>query len=256
MAEADDRPLLGCAGMRGPLDVYARRFDVLELDVLDSKKEPKPATMRKWRSDAGPNLRIAIVAPRAAALVKPSPALDAGLGKLLEAQRLLQAQHIVLNTPIDVTPGALNRERLAALVARIREGLGEAQNAVRIAWAPRGVWENEDAVRHAESMDVELALDPLADPREPFWHSRMRYLRLSAVGGRMVFPPTRLRWLAEMLVEHPSPGRVVVFATPNAPKEARMLGKLLAPQAKTTGGGHGTVLRPRGAAALGREEEE
>lgn len=258
MADADRSLscLLGCAGMRGPLDVYARRFDVLELDVLDAQKEAKPATLRKWRSEAGPTLRISLVAPRALAAVRPGAPLDAALGKLLDAQRLLQAQHVLIATPIEVTPGALSRERLAAVVARVREGLGEARDAVRVAWAPRGVWENEAAVEQAAAMDVDLALDPLADPREPFWHGRLRYLRLSAVGGRTAFPPARLRWLADMLVEHPVPSgdpRLVVFGTPNAPKEARALAKLLRPATTGEAGGHGTVLRPRG---LARDEEE
>jgi uncharacterized protein YecE (DUF72 family) len=251
------RTHFGCVGLRGPIETYARRFDVVELDLLDRDPKPKPATLRRWRRDAGPNLQIALVAPAAVAAARPGPALDEALERYLEAQRLLQARILLLQTKADFTPSALNRERLVALIGRIREGLGDAKAVVRIAWEPRGVWENDDAASFARTHGIDLALDPLADPREPFFDEVLRYWRLGTVGGRTEFPPTRLRYLAEILAQGGGDGeRHVLFATPHAPREIKRLRTLaegLAGRSKPSGG---AVIRPRGSLSLPETEDE
>jgi len=250
------RTLYGSAGARGAIDAFARRFDVLELDILDREPKPKDATLRKWRKEAGPTLTIALVAPKAVSAVRPGPALDEALARLLEAQRLLQARFIVVQTTTEVTPSQLNRERLATVIERIREGLGEARDLVRIAWEPRGLWEPDDAAGLAKKLGVDLAMDPLADPREPFFHEVLRYWRLGTVGGRTEFPPVRLRYLAEVIASAQGDGeRVVVFATPHAPKEAKRLRTLAESLASKAPKGGGGIIRPRGSFALPDEDE-
>lgn len=253
------RTLYGSAGARGAIDAFARRFDVLELDALAREPAPKPATLKKWRKEAGPTLVISVVAPRALSALRPGPALDEALAALLEAQRLLQARWILLQPQADVTPSELNKERLAKVVERIREGLGEAAPLVRIAWEPRGVWEPETAAALAKKLGVDLALDPLADPREPFFHETLRYWRLGTVGGRTEFPPARLRYLAEVIAadsdEKGESERVVVFATPHAPREAKRLRSLVESLAGRAPKGGGAIIRPRGSFALPDEDE-
>ena len=250
------RTLYGSAGARGAVDAFARRFDVLELDILDREPKPRDVTLKKWRKEAGPALAISIVAPKVLAAVRPGPALDDALARLLEAQRILQARFIVLTTATEVTPSQLNRERLAAVVERIREGLGEARSMVRIAWEPRGVWEADDAAAYAQKLDVDLAMDPLADPREPFFHPALRYWRLGTVGGRTEFPPARLRYLAEVIAAQEGDGElVVVFSTPHATKEAKRLRTLADSLGSRTPKGGGDIIRPRGSLALPDEDE-
>jgi uncharacterized protein YecE (DUF72 family) len=250
------RTLYGSAGARGAIDAFARRFDVLELDILDREPKPKDATLKKWRKEAGPTLNIALVAPKALSAVRPGPALDEALARLLEAQRLLQARFLVVQTTTEVTPSQLNRERLAKVIERIRDGLGEARDLVRIAWEPRGLWEPEDAASLAKKLGVDLAMDPLADPREPFFHDVLRYWRLGTVGGRTEFPPARLRYLAEVIAAQEGDGeRVVVFATPHAPREAKRLRTLADSLAERAPKGGGAIIRPRGSFALPDEDE-
>jgi len=162
------RTLYGSTGPRGAIE-SARRFDVLELDVLDREPRPRAATLKKWRKDAGPTLQFSLVAPRALSQLRPTPALDEALELYLEAQRLLQARFLLLQTLPEITPSELNKERLAKVVERVRDGLGEAKDLVRIAWEPRGVWEPDTAARLAKKLGIDLALDPLGDPREPFF---------------------------------------------------------------------------------------
>lgn len=250
------RTLYGSAGARGAVDAYARRFDVLELDILDREPKPKDATLKKWRKEAGPALTISIVAPKSVSAARPGPALDDGLARLLEAQRLLQARIILLHSPTELTPSDLNRERLGKVVERIHEGLGEAATMVRIAWEPRGVWEAEDAAKLAQKLGVDLAMDPLVDPREPFVHPALRYYRLSTVGGRTEFPPARLRFLAEVIAAEQGEGeRVVIFDTPHAPREAKRLRTLAESLSAKAPKGGGGVIRPRGSFALPDEDE-
>lgn len=250
------RTLYGSAGARGAVDAFARRFDVLELDVLDRDPKPREVTLKKWRKEAGPTLAFSLVAPKALSAVRPGPALDEALERLLEAQRLLQARFLLLITPTEVTPSQLNRERLAKVVERIREGLGEARSMVRIAWEARGVWEADDAAAFAKTLDVDLAMDPLVDPREPFFHPVLRYFRLGTVGGRTEFPPARLRYLAEVIAAREGDGElVVVFDTPHAPREAKRLRTLVESLSSRTPKGGGAIIRPRGSFALPDEDE-
>ena len=259
------KTLFGCGGVRGALDAYARRFDAIELDVLDRAPKAKDATLRKWRKDAGPGLRFSLVAPKPLAAVRPGAPLDAALTELLEAQRLVQARTLLLSTPVEVTPAALPRERLAKVVERLREGLGEARNVVSIAWEPRGVWEQESAAKFARELGIDLCADPLADPREPFWDASIRYVRLTTVGGRTEFPPARLRALAEILSAAQQDDiaagrqgdRVVIFNTPHAATEVKRLKALVAQLATREAGKEiGNVIRPRGFAIDDEEDED
>ncbi len=246
--------LFGCAGVRGAIDNYAKRFEMVEVDPLEGHAKAKPASLKRWRKEAGPALAFSIVAPKALALVRPGPALDAALSDLLEAQRALQARWILLATPLEVTPAPLQRERIAKIVERIREGLGDARDIVRIAWAPRGMWELADAATLATTLDLDLACDPLIDPREPFWHATLRYLRIGPVGGRTAYPPARLRALAEALVEDSTADgeRAVVFTTPKAPAEVKRLKSLVKALTEEAGGGDDTFSPP----GAGKDDEE
>ena len=251
------RTLYGSTGPRGT--IAGARYDVLELDVLDRDPKPKAATLRKWRKEAGPTLQFSIVAPRALAVLRPSPALDAALELFLEAQRLLQSRFLLIQTQPDITPSDLNKERLGKVVERVREGLGEARELVRIAWEPRGVWEPDTAAKLASKLGIDLALDPLGDPREPFFHETLRYWRLGTVGGRTEFPPARLRFLAEVIAaDGRGKGdgeRVVIFTTPHALKELKRLRALAKALEEKTPSGGGGVIRPRGSFALPDEDE-
>lgn len=261
--------LYGCAGApRTPLDTYAKRHDVLELDLFGVKQKAKvrEATLRKWRKEAGPRLAFSLVAPPALSAVRPGPALDEALEQLLDAQRLLHARFLLLSTPVEVTPAALPRERLAKVVERIRKGLGEAAGLTTIAWLPRGVWEPEAAAAFAKKLGVALAADPLADPHEPFWDQALTYVRLVPVGGRGALPPSRLRAVAELLAASqkdyaaakgaPAAERVVIVTTPRASADLKRLRTLVKQLTGATERGGGRVISPRGRGASLRQEEE
>lgn len=247
--------LFGCAGVRGALDNYAKRFELVEVDPLaEGKAKAKTAALRRWRKEAGPSLAFSLVAQKALAALRPGPALDEALAATLEAQQALQARFVLLLTPLEVTPAPLWRERLEKVVERLREGLGSASEVVRVVWAPRGLWDMQDAATLARALKIDLAADPLLDPREPFWDESMLYVRISAVGGRTAYPPARLRALAEALVEDSEREgeRAVVMTTPKAPAEVKRLKSLVKALLESSGGGDET-FSPRG---RGGEEDE
>ncbi len=260
--------LFGCAGApRTPLDTYAKRHDVLELDLFGAKQKlkVKDATLRKWRKEAGPRLAFSLVAPPTVSAVKPGPLLDEALEQLLEAQRILHARFILLATPVEVTPAALPRERLAKVVDRIRKGLGEAAELTTIAWLPRGVWEPEEAAAFARKLGVALAADPLADPHEPFWDRSLTYIRLVPVGGRGALPPSRLRAIADLLAashkdveaaKGAAVERVVIVTTPRASADLKRLRTLVKQLTGATERGGGRIISPRGRTAASLLEEE
>ncbi|MFI5299324.1 MAG: hypothetical protein ACHREM_14615, partial [Polyangiales bacterium] len=224
--------LVGCAQARGAMENVAKKFDLVELALFDKPTTTKAPALRRWRREAGPTTAFALVAPKIVSAVRPGDPLDKGVEELLEAQRAIEAQWLVLTTPIEVTPSPLQRERLKKLVDQIRAGLGEAKSVVRIAWEPKGVWEGDVAGSFAKSLGLDLSVDPLADAREPFWHPTLRYLRQRPTAGRDGVAPTRLRNIAELLAgamsdDDEDSSFVTVFLTAHAAAEGKKLKSLV-----------------------------
>jgi hypothetical protein len=85
----------------------------------------------------------------------------------------LGAKWWVLRTPPSVTPSARAGRALESLVAKLKKG------ERRIAWEPRGVWREEEALRTAKSLGIDLVRDLLREDRvsdDPVVYTRIRAL--------------------------------------------------------------------------------
>jgi uncharacterized protein YecE (DUF72 family) len=166
------RLFVGQPATGGDLRRYANRFNLLELKSEPGM--PKAATLRRWLGEAPPDFAFSVVLPENVSALDGSPIDEPSLARAIEAADLLAAHWLVLRTPPSARPSARTRRRLEELIAR----LPRAER--RIAWEPRGLWEDEDAEAAAHALDVHLVRD-IARTEAP--DEQILYARLRALGG-------------------------------------------------------------------------
>jgi uncharacterized protein YecE (DUF72 family) len=164
---------VGLPALRGEIAKYAQKFDLLELRA-EPGTLPKPGRLREWRLRAPEQFVFSVALSNAVGTLEPGDAFESGLEYALRVAEALKAGWIVLRTPASVMPSRRTERRLAELVARLpKEGC-------RIAWEPRGVWEDELVEALAARLGVHLVRD-LRFKEAP--SSEVVYARLIALGA-------------------------------------------------------------------------
>jgi len=237
---------IGAKDLRGNIEAYAKRFDLLEvaLGEASDKRAMSATTMRKWRKGVPPHFEFCVVVGPNVAKLKASPALEAELESAKAAIDALQARCVLIRTPADVTPSTLWRDRMSKLLDRL------PRDATRVVWEPRGVWEIDDAALAAKKWDIVLAVDP---SRDPVPAGPVAYGRLRALGETRSYGASAL----ERVVVAIGPRRdaYVVFETDKALVEAKTLRRLAQGAGKKVGG-LGRVILPRAATVKVRDDEQ
>jgi uncharacterized protein YecE (DUF72 family) len=245
---------IGAKELRGAIAAYAKRFDLLEVRVAigvppgadPTAPLPSLATLRRWRKSVPPHFDFAVVAGPHLARVKASEAGDRELEAARAAIDALQARCFVLRTPIDVTPSAVWRDRMAKLIDRF------PRDVTHFVWEPSGVWEVADAALQARTWEVVLAVDPA---RDPVPQGPVAYLRLRALGETRSFGPVAL----ERIVRAVGVRRDVfaIVETDSALVEAKRLRQIAkSARAGARAGGGARLVRPRGGIVVGDDEQE
>jgi len=155
--------------LRGEIGRYAERFNLLELRA-EPGKLPRAARLRKWLAEVPEGFVFSVVLPQRVGELGASPEAQALLAQALETAEVLRAGWIVVQTPASVTPTKRSRDRLAALVEQLPRG------DRRVAWEPRGVWQDEEAERVSRDLGVHLVRDVSRSPAPvgDVVYSRMR----------------------------------------------------------------------------------
>jgi hypothetical protein len=135
-------------------------------------------------------------APRSSVVSSRGPlrfddALEASLQWVIDAAAALNVRAVVLPTPADLTPGARNRELLAAYVARLPRVEGR-----HYVWSPSGVWEPEHSDPVCEQLGLVRAFDPLETQRPK---GDVVYATLRAMGHRSSFSQAALEDAFEVI---------------------------------------------------------
>jgi hypothetical protein len=151
---------------------YARQFSFLELDC-EPGTVPGKARLQSCRAMAPEDFVFSLLLPSRLASLETGPALDHEWKAALGSARLLRAKWWVVQTPAEVRPTRKSREGLAALVARLKE------NDMRVAWEPRGVWDETAAGDLADAMGAVLVQDIARETPRP---GSVLYSRLLALG--------------------------------------------------------------------------
>lgn len=161
---------IGLPTLRGDIARYATRFDALEI-LAEPGRLPRMAALRKWREIVSDEFVFIVVLPQAVS------ALSADLGPssfdyVNEVASALRASWVLMRTPPSVTPSAAMRRRLAELVTRVRP------ICERIAWEPRGVWNEGEVDVFARDLGVHVVRDGTREelPSTPVVYTRLRAL--------------------------------------------------------------------------------
>lgn len=244
---------IGAKDLRGAITAYSKRFDLLEVRAECRTLErsgaadvtPSLATLRRWRKSVPPHFDFAVIAGPQLSRVKMSDAAERELEAAQGAIDALQARCFVLRTPPDVTPAAVWRERVRAIIQRF------PRDATHFVWEPSGVWELEDAATQARAWGAVLAVDAARDPVPP---GPVAYVRLRSLGETRSFGAVALERVVRAVGE-----RREVFAiieTESAMLEAKRLRSLAKAKRAAKQGGGGRLVRPRGGIVVRDDEQE
>jgi len=238
---------IGAKALRSNIATYSKRFDFLEVKVGATPREPAPtpATLRKWRKSVPPHFDFSVVVGPHLSLLKPGAPLEEDMTSALAAVDALEARCILIQTPAEVTPSALWRDRMAKLVARF------PRDVTQVVWEPRGVWETDDAAVAAHKWGIVLAVDAA---REPVPAGPIAYVRLRALGETRSFSASALEKVATAIGNRRD--AYVVFETDSAMLEAKRLRTIAQTAGKGPRGGMGRVIRPRALTVKVRDDEQ
>lgn len=206
---------VGCAELPPGMSrgKYFEKLGLLEVATF-ATSSPTRKAVRGWRTKSPASARFSLLASSEltgseGTSVKSFPVDEKDrevTEKLAEACQVLDAEAVVFKTPANFSPSAANRERMQRYFGEF--ATAEAFGSTRRVWEPAGLWEPEGIAKVAESLELLVALDPLAhDPLEEytdFVAQQMArgeaYLRIHGMGiSRRRFEPYQLEMLAEML---------------------------------------------------------
>jgi Protein of unknown function DUF72 len=151
---------------------YARQFSLLELDC-EPGNVPGKTRLQSCAALAPPGFVFSLVVPSQLARLEAGPEFDQAWKAAQGVARILRAKWWVVRTPAEVRPTRRSRESLASLTARLKE------NGMRVAWEPRGVWDETAAGETADAIGAVLVHDVAREAPRP---GSVLYTRLLALG--------------------------------------------------------------------------
>jgi len=235
---------IGAKGLRGGIPAYSKRFDLLEVQA--DANSPSTAALRRWRKGVPPHFEFCVVAGKHLAAVKDTPELARELQLAVESIAALQARCLLLQTPIEVTPSALWKERMARLLERL------PRDVTSIVWEPRGVWEHEAAQAAAKKWGIVLSVDPVRESVPP---GPIAYVRLRALGETQSYGESALGRVMTAIGARRD--AYVVLETTSALTECKTLRRLASRgDGGAERGGSGRVIRPRVATTMKVRDDE
>jgi uncharacterized protein DUF72 len=151
---------------------YASQFSLLELDC-EPGGLPGKARLEACAQAAPEGFVFSLIVPARLASLEPGAASDKGWKAAKSAAQILKARWWVVRTPPSVRPTRRTREELAALFTQLKE------DGMRVAWEPRGVWDESVAAETAQALGVCFIQDIA---REVPLSKGLLYSRLLALG--------------------------------------------------------------------------
>lgn len=151
---------------------YTKQFSLLELDC-EPGSVPGKARLQSCAAVAPPGFIFSLILPSALASLEGGPEAERLMKAAKAVARVLRAQWWVVRTPPEARPTRRVRESLAALTARLKE------DGMRVAWEPRGVWDETAAGETADANGAVLVQDIAREAPRP---GPVLYSRLLALG--------------------------------------------------------------------------
>ncbi len=188
---------VGCCGFPKAKGTYFQRFRLVEVQQT-FYQPPQLRTLQRWREEAPEGFEFTLKAwqlithtptsPTYRRLRTPIPAearerygafrpteeVFAAWETTRQCAQALQARLVVFQCPASFTPTDEHLANLRAFFSRIERG------DLRLAWEPRGRWEDGTIRRLCQELDLVHCVDPFE--RLPV-HGDLVYFRLHGRGG-------------------------------------------------------------------------
>jgi hypothetical protein len=151
---------------------YARQFSLLEIDC-EPGSVPGKARLQGCAEQAREGFVFSLVVPSSLASLEGGDEAARAWKAAQNVARILKAKWWVVRTPTAVRPTRRAREQLGALFAQLQAG------GMRVAWEPRGLWEDDAAGETAAALGAYLVRDVAKQDPPP---ADVLYARVLALG--------------------------------------------------------------------------
>ena len=141
---------VGQSNLRGAINKYASRFNLLELRA-EPERLPRESVLRRWAEEVSDRFAFSV-------LLGPQHVQSSGepssmVSRAILAAKCLEAKWIVVQTEPMWGPSQKTKQRLAKLFERVSE------SGCRVAWEPHGVWQDEEALAFARELGMHYVRD-------------------------------------------------------------------------------------------------
>ena len=131
---------------------YARQYSLLEIDC-EPGSVPGKARLQACAEQAPEGFVFSLVVPSSLASLEAGDEAERAWKAAQNVARILKARWWVVRTPTAVRPTRRAREQLGSLFSRLSAG------GMRVAWEPRGLWEDDAAGEAASALGAYLVQD-------------------------------------------------------------------------------------------------
>jgi uncharacterized protein YecE (DUF72 family) len=148
---------IGCAGFPVPATRYFKEFLFVEVQETHVAL-PGMGTIRRWRREAPPGFKFAMLAPREIGQegFREGKVTETALKNLVEVGKELEATIAVFVAPADFAMSRGNKAAVKDFLAGVKKKFA------RIIWEPPLTWDADDAASLAADAGAVAARDPLA----------------------------------------------------------------------------------------------
>jgi uncharacterized protein YecE (DUF72 family) len=196
---------VGCAGFAVPATRYFKEYGFVEIQETH-RAVPGPGTIRRWRREAPPDFKFAVLGPREVAQegFRPGKVIETALTGLLEVAAELEARTAVFAAAPDFAQSRPNKSALKEFLLLARKKFEV------VVFEPGLEWDADDADALAEETGTLAARDPL---RHGFSKRKVAYYRLPGPAGhKSRYEDPAIERLAEIAHEAKNEAAHYVFA--------------------------------------------
>ncbi|MEL6180162.1 MAG: DUF72 domain-containing protein [Myxococcota bacterium] len=149
-------------------------------------------------------------------LLRDTPAVRAAWQETLDLAAQLSPKVIVLQTPLEFSPGSTSVERLTWFARELAPMAGK----IRVAWQPHGLWELPGAVELSRSLDLVPIFDPFVDDPIPHGHGTAYFALYQRRGLRSRFDDFDMEELLDHCASYQR--AMIIFRGTDCYRDARL----------------------------------
>jgi uncharacterized protein YecE (DUF72 family) len=213
---------IGCAGFPVPATRYFKEFLFVEVQETHVAL-PGTGTIRRWRREAPPGFKFAMLAPREIGQegFREGKVTETALKNLLEVGKELDASTAVFVAPPEFTASRVNKTAVKDFLTGVRRKFGH------VVWEPSPTWDADDAEALAREAGAVAARDPLAHGTT---EAAFAYYRLPGPAGhKSRYEDPAIERLATIANDAKNKDAIYVFTNVDMFADAKRLKKAMRP---------------------------